>query len=389
MFFGAYVFSQIMELVPWRRFETCVNRYNGDYHVKGFKCSDYFKVMSFAQLTYRESLRDIANCFKAVPEKCYHLGISNNLSRNNLSNATKRRDWRIFYDFAQVLIEIAHEYYKDDCNPVDLKAPVFALDASTIDLCLSLFPWSPFRSTKAAVKLHTLLNLQGNIPDFIYISDGKMGDVNILDYLNFIAGAYYVMDRGYLDFERLYRLNLSKSFFVIRAKKNTQLTRRYSHPVDKSTGVQCDQVVVLTRQDTYESYPETFRRIRYYDSVRDKRMVFLTNNMTLPAKSIADLYKSRWRVELFFKWIKQHLRIKTFYGTSENAVKSQIWIGVCVYLLTAILKKKLHLTQTLHQILQILSLTQFEKTPILSLFEKGNCKTDMTPLCKQLTLFDL
>jgi hypothetical protein len=379
---GKFVFSQIMELVPWERFQTCANRYKGDYYVKDFKCTDYFKVMLFAQLTYRESLRDIANCFRAVPEKCYHLGISSNLSRNNLSNATKRRDWRIFYDFAQVLIEIAHEYYKEDSNPIDLKAPVFALDASTIDLCLSLFPWSPFRSTKAAVKLHTLLNLQGNIPDFIYISDGKMGDVNILEYLNFIAGAYYVMDRGYLDFGRLYRLNQSKPFFVIRAKKNTQLTRRYSRPVDKSTGVQCDQVVVLTRHDSYELYPESMRRIRFYDSVRDKRMVFLTNNMTLPAKSIADLYKSRWRVELFFKWIKQHLRIKTFYGTSENAVKSQIWIGVCVYLLTAILKKKLHLTQTLHQILQILSLTQFEKTHILSLFEKGYCKTDTMTSCK-------
>jgi len=389
MFHGKFVFSQIMELVPWERFQTCVNRYNGDYHIKKFKCSDYFKVMSFAQLTYRESLRDIVNCFRAVPEKCYHLGISNNLSRNNLSNATQRRDWRIFFDFAQVLIKIAHEYYKEESNPVDIDAPVFALDASTIDLCLSLFPWAPFRSTKAAVKLHTLLNLQGNIPDVIYISSGKIHDVNILDYLNFIAGAYYVMDRAYLDFGRLYRLNQSKAFFVIRSKKSTKLTRRYSRTVDKSTGVQCDQIVVLTRQDSYKLYPESFRRIRFYDSIKGKRMVFLTNNMTLPAKSIADLYKSRWRVELFFKWIKQHLRIKAFYGVSENAVKSQIWIAVCVYLLAAILKKKLHLSQTLYQILQILSLTQFEKTPILSLFEQGNCKTDMACSGNQLTLFDL
>ena len=333
---GKYVFSQIMELVPWKRFQTCVNRYKGDYRIQGFKCSDYFKVMAFAQLTYRESLRDIVNCLRAVPEKCYHLGICNNLSRNNLSNATQHRDWRIFSDFAQVLIETAHELYQEDNNPVNLKAPVFALDSSTIDLCLSLFPWSPFRSTKAAVKLHTLLNLQGNIPDFILISDGKMHDVNILDYLNFIAGAYYVMDRGYLDFERLYSLNQSKAFFVTRAKRNTKLTRRYSRPVDKSTGVQCDQVVVLARQNSYESYPESLRRIRFYDPARDKQLVFLTNNMTLPAKTIADLYKSRWRVELFFKWIKQHLRIKTFYGISENAVKSQIWIGICVYLLAAI-----------------------------------------------------
>lgn len=389
MFYGKFVFSQIMELVPWKRFETCVNRYNGDYYVKQFKCVDYFKVMAFAQLTYRESLRDIVNCLNAIPEKCYHLGICTNLSRNNLSNATQHRDWRIFSDFAQMLIKIAHELYQQDNNPVNLKAPVFALDASTIDLCLSLFPWSPFRSTKAAIKLHTLLNLQGNIPDFILISDGKMHDVNVLDYLNFIAGAYYVMDRGYVDFERLYKLNQSKAFFVTRAKKNTKLTRRYSRPVDKTTGIQCDQVVVLARQSSYDLYPESFRRIRFYDSTRDKRLVFLTNNMTLPAKTIADLYKARWRVELFFKWIKQHLRIKAFYGISENAVKSQIWIGICVYLLVAILKKKLHLSQSLYQILQILSLTQFEKTPILSLFEQGNCKNKIVQPCKPLTLFDL
>jgi len=386
---GKFVFSQIMDLIPWERFQTCVNRYNGDYRIQEFKCSDYFKVMIFAQLTYRESLRDIVNCFRAIPQKCYHLGICKNISRNNLSNATQRRNWMIFADFANVLIKIAHDLYQHDDNPVNIKAPVFALDSSTIDLCLSLFPWAPFRSTKAAVKLHTLLNLQGNIPDVIYISDGKMHDVTILDYLNFIAGAYYVMDRGYLDFERLYKLNQSKAFFVIRAKRNTKLTRRYSKPIDKSTGVQCDQVVVLTRQESYELYPESFRRIRFYDSTRDKRMVFLTNNMTLPAKSIADLYKSRWRVELFFKWIKQHLRIKAFYGISENAVKSQIWIGVCVYLLAAIMKKKLHLSQTLYQILQILSLTQFEKTTILSLFEQRNQKTVADCSGKSLTLFDL
>ena len=386
---GQFVFSQIMDLIPWKRFQTCVDRYSGDYRIQEFKCSDYFKAMIFAQLTYRESLRDIVNCFRAFPQKCYHLGICNNLSRNNLSNATQRRDWRIFADFANVLIKLSHELYQHDDNPVNIKAPVFALDSSTIDLCLSLFPWAPFRSTKAAIKLHTLLNLQGNIPDVIYISDGKMSDVNVLDYLNYIAGAYYVMDRGYLDFKRLYKLNQSKAFFVTRAKRNTKLTRRYSNPIDKSTGIQCDQVVVLARQDSFESYPESLRRIRFYDSVRDKRMIFLTNNMTLPAKSIADLYKSRWRVELFFKWIKQHLRIKAFYGISENAVKSQIWIGICVYLLAAILKKKLHLTQTLYQILQILSLTQFEKTPILSLFEQGNHKSVSMQPGKQLNLFNL
>jgi hypothetical protein len=389
MFYGKFVFTQIMELVPWKRFQTCVNRYNGDYRTKEFKTCDYFKIMAFAQLTYRESLRDIVNCLKAVPAKFYHLGISDNLSRSNLSKANQRRNWRIFSDFAQVLIKIAHDLYREDSNPVDLKAPVFALDSSTIDLCLSLFPWAPFRKTKAAIKLHTLLNLQGNIPDFILISDGKMSDVNVLDYLNFITGAYYVMDRGYLDFERLYKLNQSKAFFVTRAKRNTKLTRRISRSVDKSTGVQCDQIVVLARPDSFESYPESFRRIRYYDSLRNKRMIFLTNNMTLPAKTIADLYKSRWRVELFFKWIKQHLRIKVFYGISENAVKSQIWIGICVYLLAAILKKKLNLSQTLYQILQILSLTQFEKMPILSLFEQGTCKNENMRSPNQLMLFDL
>ena len=386
---GKFVFSQIMELVPWKRFQTCVNRYNGDYRVKKFKCTDYFKVMAFAQLTYRESLRDIINCLKAVPKKYYHLGISSNLSRNNLSNATQHRNWRIFSDFAQVLIKIAHDLYQQDNNPVNLKAPVFALDSSTIDLSLSLFPWAPFRKTKAAVKLHTLLNLQGNIPDFILISDGKMHDVNVLDYLNFIAGAYYVMDRGYLDFERLYKLNQSKAFFVTRAKRNTKLKRYYSNPVDKSTGVQCDQVVVLASTSSYKLYPESFRRIKFYDATREKRLVFLTNNMTLPAETIADLYKSRWRVELFFKWIKQHLRIKAFYGVSENAVKSQIWIGICVYLLAVILKKEYRLTQSLYQILQVLSLTQFEKTPILSLFEQGICKSNVAQPCKPLTLFDL
>jgi hypothetical protein len=386
---GKFIFSQIMELIPWKRFQTCVDRFNGDYRVQGFKCSDYFKVMIFAQLTYRESLRDIVNCLRAVPKKCYHLGICSNISRNNLSNATQRRDWRIFADFAKVLIEIAHELYQNENNPVDIDAPVFALDSSTIDLCLSLFPWAPFRKTKAAIKLHTLLNLQGNIPDVIYISDGKMHDVNILDYLKFIAGAYYVMDRGYLDFERLYKLNQSKAFFVIRAKRNTKLTRRYSNTIDSSTGVQCDQVVVLSSKDSFESYPESFRRIRFYDTARNKRFVFLTNNMTLPAKTIAALYKSRWRVELFFKWIKQHLRIKAFYGVSENAVKSQIWIGVCVYLLAAIMKKKLHLPQTLYQILQVLSLTQFEKTPIFTLFEQKKRNNAIVQPCKPLTLFDL
>jgi len=389
MYQGQFIFAQIMDRLPWRRFQTCVERYRGDANVQTFKCSDYFRVMAFAQLTYRESLRDIVACLNAVPEKMYHLGIRSGISRNNLSNATKQRDWRIFADFAQVLIEEARRLYQSDPSPVNIDGTVYALDASTIDLCLSLFPWAPFRKAKAAVKLHTLLNIQGDIPEFILISDGKLHDVNVLDYLVFQAGAFYVMDRGYLDFERLYKINQAKAFFVTRAKRNTKMTRRYSAAVDKSTGVQCDQTVVLTHEDSFSTYPEPFRRVRYYDEQLDKRFVFITNNMTLPARIIADLYKSRWRVELFFKWIKQHLRIKTFYGVSENAVKSQIWIGVSVYLLVAILKKELGLPQSLHQILQIFSLTQFEKTPIFAMFEKKNYNSQNYPCLNQLTLFDL
>jgi len=345
--------------------------------------------MAFAQLTYRESLRDIVACLNAIPEKMYHMGIRSGISRNNLSNATKQRDWRIFADFAQILIEQARLLYDHEPLPVEIDATVYALDSTTIDLCLSLFPWAPFRKTKAAIKLHTLLNIQGDIPEFILISSGKLHDVNVLDHMVFQAGAFYVMDRGYLDFERLYKINQAKAFFVTRAKKNTQLTRRYSHPVDKTAGVQCDQTVVLTNESSFATYPEPLRRIRYYDEELNKRFVFLTNNMNLPARTIADLYKSRWRVELFFKWIKQHLRIKTFYGMSENAVKSQIWIAVSVYLLVAILKKELGLSQSLHQILQIFSLTQFEKTPIFSMFENKIYNCNNTSFHNQLTLFDL
>lgn len=386
---GKFVFAQIMDRVPWRRFQTCVDRYRGDHNVQTFKCSDYFRVMAFAQLTYRESLRDIVACLNAVPEKMYHMGIRSGISRNNLSNATKQRDWRIFADFAQILIEQARLLYDNDPMPVDIDATVYALDSTTIDLCLSLFPWAPFRQTKAAIKLHTLLNIRGDIPEFILISSGKLHDVNVLDHMAFQPGAFYVMDRGYLDFERLYKINLAKAFFVTRAKKNTQVTRRYSHIVDKTTGVQCDQTVVLTNEDSFSTYPEPFRRVRYYDEELNKRFVFLTNNMSLSARLIADLYRSRWRVELFFKWIKQHLRIKTFYGMSENAVKSQIWIGVSIYLLVAILKKELGLPQSLHQILQIFSLTQFEKTPVFSMFESKNYNFENIQIPNQLILFDL
>jgi transposase len=389
MYQGKFVFAQIMDSVPWKRFQTCVDRYRGDYNVQTFKCFDYFRVMAFAQLTYRESLRDIVACLNAIPEKMYHMGIRSGLSLNNLSNAGKQRDWRIFADFAQILIERARVLYGQDALPIEMNATVYALDSTTIDLCLSLFPWASFRRTKAAIKLHTLLNIQGDIPEFILISTGKLHDVNVLDHMVFQAGAFYVMDRGYLDFERLYKINQAKAFFVTRAKKNTQLTRRYSHLVDKTTGVQCDQTVVLSNADSFATYPEPFRRVRYYDEELGKRFVFLTNNMTLSSRLIADLYRSRWRVELFFKWIKQHLRIKTFYGMSENAVKSQIWIGVSVYLLVAILKKELGLEQSLHQILQIFSLTQFEKTPVFAMFQNNNYTSmnDDTP--NQLTLFDL
>ena len=389
MYQGKFVFTQIMDRVPWRRFQTCVDRYQGDRKVQTFTCSDYFRVMAFAQLTYRESLRDIVACLNAVPEKMYHMGIRSGVSRNNLSNATKQRDWRIFADFAQILIEQARLLYGHDPLPFEIDATVYALDSTTIDLCLSLFPWAPFRKTKAAIKLHTLLNIRGDIPEYIHISSGKLHDINVLDYMLFKPGAFYLLDRAYLDFERLYKIHQAKAFFVTRAKKNTKLTRRYSHIVDKTTGVQCDQMVVLANEDSFSSYPEPFRRVRYYDAELDKRFVFLTNNMNLSARLIADLYRARWRVELFFKWIKQHLRIKTFYGMSENAVKSQIWIGVSVYLLVAILKKELGLSQSLHQILQIFSLTQFEKTPVFSMFENKNYNSMNDAIPNQLTLFDL
>lgn len=378
-----------MDLIPWKQFQQSVDRYQGDYRVRQFNCAEYFRVMAFAQLTYRESLRDIVNCLQAVPRKRYHMGIRSPISLNNLSNTAQRRDWRIFADFAKVLAEKARILCKDDDNPVKLKSPVFALDSTTIDLCLSLFPWASFRKSKAAIKVHTLLNLQGNIPDSILITDGKIHDVNILDAMIFIPGVYYVMDRGYLDFERLYKMHRSKSFFITRAKRNMLLTRRYSKKVDKTTGIQCDQLAVLTNPSSRAAYPEQLRRIRFYDTERKKRLVFLTNNMTLPAKTIADLYKSSWRVELFFKWIKQHLRIKTFYGTSENAVKSQIWIAICTYLITTILKKELKLSQSLYQILQILSLIQFEKTPIFQALNEKNYKNHKTPIHNQLTLFNL
>lgn len=385
---GKLVFSQVMEFLPWRRFDTCVRRYHGNRKVKTFSCAEQLRVMAFAQLTYRESLRDIETCLRAVSTKLYHMGIRSRVSRNNLSHANQARDWRIYADFAQILIHEAKTLYARDELPVDLDATVYALDASTIDLCLSMFPWAKFRRTKGAIKLHTLLNLQGNIPEFILISDGKLHDVNVLDYLIPSPGAYYVMDRGYLDFARLYQLHQAKAYFVTRAKRNFKFERRYSHEVDKTTGIQCDQTILLETFYSLQGYPEPLRRIRYFDTELDRRLVFLTNDFVLPATTIAALYKSRWQIELFFKWIKQHLRIKTFYGTSQNAVKAQIWIAVSVYLLVAIVKKRLGIELPLYTILQILSISIFEQTPLVQLFSQTHYKTLPPPCPNQLLLFD-
>jgi len=389
MYSDKLVFSQVMNFVPWRRFQTCVDRYRGDWKIHSFKCSEYYRVMAFAQLTYRESLRDIISCLDAMRPKLYHMGIRSNVSRNNLSNANNIRDWRIFADFAQILIRRAKRLYINQPLEIDLDATVYALDSTTIDLCLTIFPWATFRRTKSAVKVHTLMNLQGSIPEFILISTGKTHDVHVLDHLAFQPGAFYVMDRAYLDYERLYAIDQAQAFFVTRAKKNTRFARRYSNEVDKSSSVQCDQIGMLEVFYYSKAYPDPLRRIRYYDEENDRSLVFLTNNLQLPAITIAELYQSRWQIELFFKWIKQHLRIKSFYGISPNAVKSQIWIAISVYLLVAILKKELGINRTLYEILQVLSLTQFEKTPINQVFENQIYKTETPPNHNQLTLFDL
>ncbi len=345
--------------------------------------------MAFAQLTYRESLRDIESCLRAGRPKLYHMGIRSRVSRSTLADANEQRDWRIYADFAQVLITIAKDLYANDDFGVELDSTVYALDSTTIDLCLALFPWARFRRTKGAIKLHTLLNLRGSIPEFIHISDGKLHDVNVLDILIAEPGAFYVMDRGYVDFARLYTMHQALAFFVTRAKRRFQFKRRYSRTVDRTTGLRCDQTVVLTGVHTAEDYPEPIRRIVYFDAETDKRLIFLSNNFLLPAMTIALLYKARWRVELFFKWIKQHLRIKAFYGTSENAVKTQIWIAVATYVLIAIMKKRLHLDQSLYTILQVLSVTIFEKTPLLQAFCDWSYGNDNAISCNHLPLFDL
>lgn len=370
MYTGQLVFSQVMEHLPVHTFRRCVARYQGERYVKRFGCLDQYLVMAFAQLTHRESLRDIEACLLAHQRKLYHMGIrAPMVARNTLAKTNERRDWRIYADFAHSLIRIARPLYADEDLGLELDNTVYALDASTIDLCLSVFPWALFRSTKSAVKLHTLLDLRGNIPTFIHISDGKLHDVNVLDILLPEPGAFYIMDRGYVDCQRLFALHMAGSFFVIRAKSNTKYRRRYSHPGDKSGGVRCDQTIVLTGLGSATDYPHPLRRIKYQDAQTGKTFNFLTNNFAVPAQTIADLYRYRWQVELFFKWIKQHLRIKTFFGTSENAVKSQIWIAISVYVLVAIIKKRLAIKAELYTILQVLSLTLFEKAslePMLS-----------------------
>ena len=385
---GKLVFSQVTDHLPLHTFRRCVDRYQGEHYVKQFRCLDQYLSMAFAQLTYRESLRDIEACLRAQKNKLYPMGIRATISRSTLADANEKRDWRIYADFAQALIKIARPLYAEEDLGLDLDNTIYALDASTIDLCLSVFPWALFRSTKSAVKLHTLLDLRGNIPTFIHISDGKLHDVNVLDILIPEPGAFYIMDRGYVDFKRLFALTQAGAFFVIRAKSNTQYKRQYSHAINKDDGLRCDQTIVLTGVNTKSDYPQSLRRVKYYDSKTEKTFNYLTNNFAIPAQTVTDLYRYRWQVELFFKWIKQHLRIKSFFGTSENAVKSQIWIAISVYVLVAIIKKRLNLKADLYTILQILSLTLFEKTPLDQLLMMSDYKDEDCLLGNQLNLFD-
>jgi hypothetical protein len=386
---GRTVFSQLISFLPDREFRRCVGRYQGDLRVRGLTCWDQYLAMAFAQLTYRESLRDIEACLRSLQGKLYHLGFRGQVARSTLANANEVRDWRIFADFAHRLIATARGLYVSEPMGVDLGESLYALDSTTIDLCLALFPWARFRQHKAAVKIHALLDLHGNIPTFIRVTSGDVHDVNILDEILPEPGAFYVMDRAYIDFQRLFVLTLSAAFFVVRTKSNVLLERRYSHSVDKSTGVRSDQTVILSSFESASAYPDPLRRVSYYDAETNKRLKFLTNNFTLPALTIAQIYKQRWQVELFFKWIKQHLRIKAFYGTSENAVKTQIWIAVSMYVLVAIVRKRLGLEGSLYQILQILSVTLFEKTAILRALRASDSRNDLPDPGNQLILFDI
>lgn len=389
MFEGQFVFSQLMEFLPRRDFNACVRRYNGQQRPRGFSCRDQFLCLAFAQLTFRESLRDIETCLRAMGSKLYHAGFRGQVSRSTLADANRAHDWRIYADFAQVLIRRARELYASEALSMELEQTVYALDSTTIDLCLSLFPWARFRRRKGAIKLHTLIDLRGSIPCFIHISTGKMHDVNVLDQLPLEPGAFYVMDRGYVDYQRLRRFTQGSAFFVTRAKKNLDCTRRARREVDKTTGLRSDQSIVLSGPKSSRLHPEPLRRVVYYDSETARRLVFLTNNFALPALTIAQLYKSRWQVELFFKWIKQHLRIKAFYGTNENAVKTQVWTAISVYVLVAILKKELKVERSLYEILQILSVTLFEKMPISEALCTVPPPNPQPPFPNQLLLFDL
>ncbi|HEY1562909.1 MAG TPA: IS4 family transposase [Caulobacteraceae bacterium] len=386
---GKLVFAQLMEFLPRHDFNACVRRYGGDRRPRGFSCRDQFLCLAFAQLTFRESLRDIATCLRSFRPKLYHAGFRGTISRSTLADANRAHDWRIFADFAQVLIGRARKLYADEPMGVELEQAVYALDSTTIDLCLSLFPWARFRRRKGAVKLHTLLDLRGNIPTFVRITHGKTHDVTVLDHLPIEPGSFYVMDRGYVDFGRLHRFTICSAFFVTRAKRGLDYTRRSRRRVDKSTGLRSDQTIVLAGPKTSRLYPDPLRRISFYDAENDRRFVFLTNNFTLPALTIAKLYKCRWQVELFFKWIKQNLHIKSFYGTSDNAVRTQVWIAISVYVLVAIVRKELGLERSLGEILQILSLTLFEKTPVFQALSEKKPQDPEPPLSNQLNLFDL
>jgi len=385
---GQFVFAQLMEFLPRHEFNACVRRYRGDRRLRGFSCRDQFLCMAFAQLTFRESLRDIETCLRAMGKKLYHAGFRSRVSRSTLADANRVHDWRIYADFAQVLIHRARELYANEPLGVTLEQTAYALDSTTIDLCLNLFPWAPFRRRKGAVKLHTLLDLRGNIPCFVHISHGKTHDVTVLDHVPIEAGAFYMMDRAYTDFRRLNRLTQAGAFFVTRAKRNLDYTRRARREVDRSTGLRSDQSIVLAGPKSSRLHPSPLRKIVFYDADNDRRFVFLTNNFALPALIIAQLYKCRWPVELFFKWIKQNLRIKAFYGNTDNAVKTQVWIAITVYVLVAIIKRELNINRSLSEMLQILSVTLFEKTLLFQAFS-ASIRTDYDPACpNQLTLFD-
>lgn len=387
---GKYVFAQLFEFISHNDFIKCVKKYNGDYKTKHFGCWKQFLCMAFGQLTHRESLTDTIVCLKANKTKLYHLGIGHAVSKSTLSKANENRDWRIYQDFALLLIEKAKKLYEGDSQlEIDIKNNVFIIDSSTIDLCLSIYPWAKFRKTKAAVKLHTKMDAKTSIPDFIHISDGKMHDVNVLDLITVMADSFYILDRGYLDYARLFRINQADAYFVTRTKKNMNFTRLYSNQIDKATGLKCDQIVKLNGYYVSKEYPEKLRRIKYYDAENDKTLIFLTNNFKLDALEIAMLYKHRWFIELFFKWIKQHLKIKSFWGRSLNAVKTQIWIAISVYVIVLIVKKKLKLKQTIYEILQILSINIFDKEPINQLFDNPDLQYFKEHNFNQLKMFDL